>query len=170
MRAEFAKDAKGFFGGCSLFQADPAAFADAGAFDDPKSKIEFSFFPRLKEACVKRDASALIKALSDMKRATESKTCKMGVTNAFKETLEQLDANTWVGTDGPRGTCNVTVTTTLWRTISGSLSYWSFKQVAVIPENQAANALCGQTEKVRTTMMKWDGRYHWLANCQLLGM
>ena len=133
--------------------------------DDDRKEFD-RYVKTMQDACARKDLQPLIDYVTEQVRRKE-RTCTLRPTNEFTETLERTDADTWVGTNGPRGTCNVTVTVTFWRTVDHGMAWWNFKQVRVTPESETGPD-CRDRERVSVTTMRWNGRTDWAASCQYL--
>lgn len=119
----------------------------------------------INKACLTKTIDPLVSlAIEIAKRA--SKTCRIGWVNQFSETLEQVAPSQWQGTDGPRGLCGYTVTTTLTAESSGS--FWDYRQVRTsLPGVDPALCPPGQKGGVNVIELQWDmPPSPWAMDCQ----
>jgi hypothetical protein len=89
----------------------------------------------------------------------------------WEGTFERVDANTWVSTVGPEGSCHVSHVDTLWREAGDNL-LWSYRQVNTQPEvpDPKGDKFCAVTAGTHVEDFSWRNNRTRDLGCRYLKM
>lgn len=141
----------------------PTAGADAGnSADNPQWSTEW------RDACSRKDAEFFVRFAGQSAR--EPAGVCMVWTHKTSETLERYAPNDWRGSDGPRGTCQLRITTTLSRRDADAP--WRFRQVTTAPDRNppSAGTDCDHIPKLKTVEFSAGSRSTWPLACSKLSL
>jgi len=118
----------------------------AGSLEEPFAKA-------MQQVCATRSVTQFRQAVADTMHQVAAHTCKVGV-STWSEDFDQVDANTWIASPGPVGTCNVSRVLTLWSDPKTPF-LWNYKEVETVAPSVDPGCIRLGAGKTEITEFLW---------------